>query len=219
MIENAANPATEAWNNITAINRVVKDIVGTSNMIAMSAIQANAGAGGVYMSLAADYVFADKQIVFNPHYAKMGLYGSELHTFLGANRMGKQMLNDLKQTCEPIVENEAIKINLIDDIDEHYKREVGHISKTIGFLDKVKIIGLSFVNDKTKLERHLGRKRELFKARTLYKSFESYEREELSEMYQDIVMNRNEFNEKRRAFVRKIDSQPNEIPISANMKN
>ena len=53
------------------------------NKITVSAIRASAGAGGVYMALASDYVFAKEHIVLNPHYAKMGLFGSELHTLFG----------------------------------------------------------------------------------------------------------------------------------------
>ena len=59
------------------------------NCLTISSIQANAGAGGVYMSLASDLVFADMGVVLNPHYAKIGLYGSDMHTFLGTHRIGK----------------------------------------------------------------------------------------------------------------------------------
>ncbi len=57
MIEHASNPEVEAWNNIIEINNVVKAIINQSEAIVVSAVQANAGGGGVYMALAADFVF------------------------------------------------------------------------------------------------------------------------------------------------------------------
>ena len=47
-----------------------------NDKITISAIQANAGAGGVYLGLATDFSFAKEGIILNPHYKKMGLYGS-----------------------------------------------------------------------------------------------------------------------------------------------
>ena len=63
-------------NNIKAINQIVKSIYGMNDKLTVSAMQANAGAGGVYLGLATDITFAKEGIVLNPHYKKMGLYGS-----------------------------------------------------------------------------------------------------------------------------------------------
>ena len=80
VIQNAKDPKAEAWDNIRAINEVVKAIYRMNDKITISAIQANAGAGGVYLGAATDLSFAADGVVLNPHYKKMGLYGSELHT-------------------------------------------------------------------------------------------------------------------------------------------
>jgi enoyl-CoA hydratase/carnithine racemase len=40
-----------------AINQVVKNIYDLTNKITISAVQSNAGAGGVYLALANDYCF------------------------------------------------------------------------------------------------------------------------------------------------------------------
>ena len=43
----------------------------------------NAGAGGVFLSLAADEVWMRDGVILNPHYKDMGnLYGSEYWTYL-----------------------------------------------------------------------------------------------------------------------------------------
>jgi putative two-component system hydrogenase maturation factor HypX/HoxX len=76
VIEAAASPAEEGWRNILAINEVVKAVHGMTDKIIISAVQTNAGAGGVYMALAADFCFAKTGIVLNPHYKNMGLFGS-----------------------------------------------------------------------------------------------------------------------------------------------
>ena len=55
-----------------------------NDKIIISAIQANAEAGGVFFGLAADFCFAKEGIVLNPHFKNMRLYGSELHTALAA---------------------------------------------------------------------------------------------------------------------------------------
>lgn len=67
-----------------------------NDKIIISAMQANAGAGGVYLGLAGDYCFGKQGIVLNPHYKNMGLYGSELHTAIAAEKFGFPILNYMK---------------------------------------------------------------------------------------------------------------------------
>jgi putative two-component system hydrogenase maturation factor HypX/HoxX len=66
-------------------------------------MQANAGAGGVYLALATDYCFARDGIVLNPHYKNMGLYGSELHTATAAHKFGFAVLNYIKDSARPFL--------------------------------------------------------------------------------------------------------------------
>lgn len=82
VIEHAQNAGDESWNNIVAMNNLVREIILTEKQFVISAIRGNAGAGGVILALAADRVFARNGVVLNPHYKKMGgLYGSEYWTF------------------------------------------------------------------------------------------------------------------------------------------
>ena len=77
-IENASSPADESWRNINAMNDLARAIITTDNLLTIAALQGNAGAGGVFLSLAADQIYARKAVLLNPHYKSMGnLYGSE----------------------------------------------------------------------------------------------------------------------------------------------
>jgi putative two-component system hydrogenase maturation factor HypX/HoxX len=77
-IEAAASPARESWHNIIAINDLVREILHTNSHLVVAALRGNAGAGGAMLALAADYVYARRGVVLNPHYKGMGrLYGSE----------------------------------------------------------------------------------------------------------------------------------------------
>jgi len=78
LIEAADHPAEESWRNINAIDDLVREIVITERQLTITAMAGNAGAGGVFLALAADRVYARDGVVLNPHYKGMGnLYGSE----------------------------------------------------------------------------------------------------------------------------------------------
>lgn len=82
VIESADSPADESWRNINAIDDVCEAILNTTDRLVVSALQGNAGAGGVFMALAADAVWARSGVILNPHYKNMGnLYGSEYWTY------------------------------------------------------------------------------------------------------------------------------------------
>lgn len=73
------------------MNDLVYEILNTPNKIIVSAIEGNAGAGGVAMALAADHVIARESSVLNMHYKKMGLYGSEYWTYTLPKRVGTHL--------------------------------------------------------------------------------------------------------------------------------
>ena len=59
-------------------------------LLAECAGRGNAGAGGCFLALAADQVWAHGGVVLNPHYKNMGnLYGSEYWTYLLPRRVGE----------------------------------------------------------------------------------------------------------------------------------
>ena len=76
-IEAAASPAEESWRNINAMNDLCRAVITCGSHLILAALHGNAGAGGVFMALAADLVLARDGVVLNPHYKGMGnLYGS-----------------------------------------------------------------------------------------------------------------------------------------------
>ncbi len=115
LIEHAADPAQESWENINAIDDLVHAILDTSSHLVVSALRGNAGAGGAMLALAADHVWARAHTVLNPHYASMGgLYGSEYWTYLLPRRVGETMAAELTARCLPIGSATAARIGMID---------------------------------------------------------------------------------------------------------
>jgi putative two-component system hydrogenase maturation factor HypX/HoxX len=114
-IEAAASPADESWRNINAMNDLTRAIAATGSQLTIAALQGNAGAGGVFLSLAADHVYARVGVVFNPHYKGMGnLYGSEYWTYLLPRRVGEARAAALTQNRLPVGAAEAQEMGLID---------------------------------------------------------------------------------------------------------
>jgi putative two-component system hydrogenase maturation factor HypX/HoxX len=133
-IENAISPADESWHNINAMNDLVQAIITNNRQLTIAALQGNAGAGGVFLSLAADYIFARASIILNPHYKSMGnLYGSEYWTYLLPRRVSTANAKSLIQNRLPVGAQEACDIGLIDDcfaLDrEDFKKKIGCIAE------------------------------------------------------------------------------------------
>ena len=79
-------------------------------------MQGNAGAGGVFLALAADYVWARTSVILNPHYRGMGnLYGSEYWTYLLPRRTGSETATEIAHARLPVGTAEALRWGLIDD--------------------------------------------------------------------------------------------------------
>ena len=116
LIEASAHPADESWRNINAMNDLVREIVTTDRQLTIAAMQGNAGAGGVFLALAADRVWARRGAVLNPHYKSMGnLYGSEYWTYLLPRRVGPDRADAITQNRMPQSAREAAATGLIDD--------------------------------------------------------------------------------------------------------
>jgi len=87
-IESAASAADESWRNINAIDDVTRTLIEATGTWVIALMRGNAGAGGVFMALAADRAWARRGVVMNPHYKNMGnLYGSEYWTYLLPRRL------------------------------------------------------------------------------------------------------------------------------------
>jgi putative two-component system hydrogenase maturation factor HypX/HoxX len=125
VIEAAEDPAAESWRNLGAIDDLVRDIVETDSHMVISALGGDAGAGGVPLALAADYVIAREDVVLNPYYQHMGgLYGSEYWTYLLPRRVGPAATARLTgPPFRPVGTAEAVRTGLLDaafgaDLDE-----------------------------------------------------------------------------------------------------
>ncbi|EMR01012.1 hydrogenase maturation protein [Cesiribacter andamanensis] len=116
VIEQARSPAQESWENINAMNDLVREIILTDTKLVIAGMQGNAGAGGAILALAADKVYARNGIVLNPHYKKMGgLYGSEYWTYLLPRRVGKKKALKLTEGCQPLSTARAKAIGFLDN--------------------------------------------------------------------------------------------------------
>ena len=84
----------------------------------------NAGAGGVFLALAADRVWLRKGVVLNPHYKGMGnLYGSEYWTYLLPRRVGEARAKAITARRLPMGSREAAALGLADAAFGHDPRE------------------------------------------------------------------------------------------------
>jgi putative two-component system hydrogenase maturation factor HypX/HoxX len=114
-IEAAGSPADESMRNIEAMDDLALEILRTTAKLTVAVMQGNAGAGGCFLALAADQVWARQAVVLNPHYKNMGnLYGSEYWTYLLPARVGKERAQAIMQNRLPISAGAAVREGLID---------------------------------------------------------------------------------------------------------
>ncbi len=113
VIEASESPAEESWRNINAMDDLVERIARADGVWVVSAMRGNAGAGGVFLSLAADEVWMGANVVLNPHYKDMGnLYGSEYWTYLLPKRVGEARARQIAQARLPMGVEEAMRLGL-----------------------------------------------------------------------------------------------------------
>lgn len=107
--------ADESWRNINAMDDVAQELITTTDRLTVAVLRGNAGAGGAFLALAADEVWAHRGVVLNPHYKNMGnLYGSEFWTYLLPRRLGSDGARALMQRRLPLGAAEAARMGLID---------------------------------------------------------------------------------------------------------
>jgi len=135
VIEAAEDGALESWDNINAIDDVVLAVMSIKDKVTVSALQGNAGAGGVMMALGADFVYMASGVVLNPHYKSMHLYGSEYWTYNLPRRVGEEMAMKLTQGMQPLSANQAKKIGLVDDVFGNFGEFVPLLEKKVESLN------------------------------------------------------------------------------------
>ena len=119
VIENAPDPVEESTNNIVAIDDLTKSVLNTTDKLVISFVRCGAGAGGVMLSLASDFVWCDSKAVLHPYYKHMGLYGSEYWTYSLPRRLGETIALKLTEECKPISAQQAARIGLVDQLVYH----------------------------------------------------------------------------------------------------
>ena len=110
--------ADASWRNINAMNDLALAVLQTTDRLTVSVLRGNAGAGGAFLALTADEIWAHDSVVLNPHYKNMGnLYGSEYWTYLLPRRLGVVGAKDLMAQRLPLLARSALAMGLIDHCD------------------------------------------------------------------------------------------------------
>lgn len=115
-IEAAESPADCSLENIEAMDDLCRAVINCESHLTIAALQGNAGAGGAFLALAADRVWARSGVILNPHYKNMGnLYGSEYWTYLLPRRVGAARAQAIMGNRLPLTAREAQRVGFIDD--------------------------------------------------------------------------------------------------------
>lgn len=187
VIQAAQDPGAEAWANIQAIDDVCAELLSARQLV-VSGVTGNAGAGGVMLALAADIVFARADIVLNPHYKSMGLYGSEYWTYSLPRAVGPAIAEQLTQACLPVSASQALQLGMVQEIGPRCPDEF-----SLWLLQRANAV-LSDPAYAAVRERKLRVDQVLI---------DQCRETELQEMQEDMLYNRNQFAEKCRHFVYK----------------
>ncbi|MDD5390254.1 MAG: enoyl-CoA hydratase-related protein [Gallionellaceae bacterium] len=114
-IEAAESPPEESWRNINAMDDLCRAILSTESQLTVSALRGNAGAGGAFLALAADQVWARRGVILNPHYKNMGnLYGSEYWSYLLPRRVGAEQAAAIMRNRLPLGAEAAARMGFLD---------------------------------------------------------------------------------------------------------
>lgn len=119
VIESAADPAMESWDNINRINDVVYYLLHefpSRNILTIAGVRGNAAAGGVALAAACDSVVAGADVVLNPAYRALGLHGSEYHSISYFARCGQAGGRRILRDMTPISAYDARSIGLVDHV-------------------------------------------------------------------------------------------------------
>ncbi|MBK5511909.1 hydrogenase maturation protein [Pseudomonas sp. TH15] len=187
VIQAAEVPGLEAWANIQAIDDVCQELL-TARQLVISGLTGSAGAGGVMLGLAADIVFARAEIVLNPHYKTMGLYGSEYWTYSLPRAVGQAMAEKITEECLPVSATQALQMGMVQEIGPRCPDEFGLwlLQRANGALSDPAYAAVR--------ER---------KSRVDHALIQQCRETELQEMQEDMLHNRHQFAEKCSHFVYK----------------
>ncbi len=200
VIEASKNPEEESWRNINAIDDLILEIINSTDHYIISALQGNAGAGGVSLALSADKILCRNGIVLNPHTKNMGLYGSEYWTYLLPKRIGYQKAERFTEDCLPWGVDVALEIGLIDG----FKGETNLEFLTFVKKQAKSIISLPYFDKLLKAKKFQRKKDER------NKPLQEYRKNELEQMHKNFFQNNLDYHYKRYCFVHKIENNSSE---------
>ncbi len=207
-IEAAASPADESWANINAMNDLVARIVRADDVWTVSALRGNAGAGGVFLSLAADEVWMGENVVLNPHYKDMGnLYGSEYWTYLLPKQVGSERARKIAAARLPIGIAEALRLGLAAE------RLPGDLA---GADAAIRQRAAARAADAEGLARRVAAKRAARAADEAVKPLAAYREEELKRMKRNFYGFDPSYHVARYNFIRKIPKSRTPLTLAAH---
>jgi len=193
ILEDSKKQGEDGWSNINAMNDVVKSILMSDDVITVASLGKNAGAGGVFLALAADYVVAKDGVVLNPHYKTLGLSGSEYHSYTLPKRVGSQRAQELLNDCLPISAKMAFEIGMVDKL---YKAN--------NYFESLNEFAQSLVEDEDKYSDFLYEKEDFLSKNTHI--IEQKKEQELKVMYPEFWDEHSSFHKLRSDFVYKVCS-------------
>jgi len=190
ILEDSKKSSEDGWATINAINDLVASVIYAEEAVTVASLHRNAGAGGVFLAAACDYVVASDTTVLNPHYKTIGLSGSEYHTYTLPKRVGEQEAKRLLEACLPISARYAHKIGLVDAVFSH-----GQYDSALRSYVKRLVVDESVPDDflwekQTSIEEH---KEEIERCKT----------QEIAVMYPEFWDETSPFHTLRQAFVYK----------------
>lgn len=208
-IESADSPADESWRNIEAMDDVVEAILRTTDRLVVAALQGNAGAGGVFLALAADRVWARDGVVLNPHYKGMGnLYGSEYWTYVLPRRCGEARAQEVTRARLPMGTAEAERLGLVD---AHFGRTPAQ------FLDEVRARAKDLAQH-PELAAMVAQKRAQLAADEARTPLATCRREELEHMRLNFYGFDPSYHVARYNFVRKVPKSRTPLYLAAHRR-
>lgn len=192
-IEASASAPDASWQNINAMDDLCQAIIETQTHLTVSALRGNAGAGGAFLALAADQVWARRGVVLNPHYKNMGnLYGSEFWSYLLPARVGQRVARDIMRRRLPLGAAEAATIGFVDAVFADDAAE---------FLQEVEARAAALSNDANGL---LAAKRQKRAADEAIKPLAAYRADELQQMHRNFYGFDPSYHVARHNFVAKV---------------
>ena len=190
ILQDSQKQGEDGWSNINAMNDLVKSIIFGDEVITVASLHKNAGAGGVFLALACDYVVASEKTVLNPHYKTLGLSGSEYHSFSLPKRVGEVKAKELLSRCLPISADEAKEINMIDEV---FSQE--------NYFDSLRVFCSALVEDEEKYEDYIYDKQDYLEENENF--IDRCKEEELKIMHPEFWDKDSSFHILRHEFVHK----------------